>query len=436
MDALVVLNLSVSVIGFTISVLGLIMAITTRQMERRTRAYFITFFIILSLHVSCNLFWQVIRQFSSVSLLVLTRSAIFLRSLAMSSLTVLLTGFLLDQSHVENRRRNVTFYMVVALWLTYFGILVYAQFSNDFFYIDAQNDYHHGPYYPLLLLPLILIMVLNLTLYFRRQKYLNEKQRVAFAIYLVAPLAIMSIEMFVFGTPLLILGSAISAMVMFIYILSDQADRYEKQLRENTELRIGIMLGQIQPHFLYNSLGAISRLCKDAPEAKTAINKFARYLRGNMDSLSENKPIPFLTELEHTKTYLELEQLRFGDDLHVEYDLQCTDFLMPTLTLQPLAENAVRYGVRGNESGAGTVTIRTREYDDRYEITVADDGPGFDPAHPTDDDTRSHTGLRNVQEWLHHISSGTLHVESAPGEGCRATIVLPKEDKHADIRRR
>ena len=94
MDALEVLNLSVSVMGFTISVLGLMMAITSRQMERRTRAYFITFFIILSLHVSCNLVWQVIRQFSSVSLLILTRSVVFLRSLALSSLTVLLTGFL------------------------------------------------------------------------------------------------------------------------------------------------------------------------------------------------------------------------------------------------------------------------------------------------------------------------------------------------------
>lgn len=423
------------VAGFVISVLGLVQASIIKRMERRTRLYFIALFIIMIVHASCNMIWHILLEHSDGAYNVLCRVVVFTESLMLSALMVLLTGFLLDQSHVKNRRKNVTFYIVTGLWVVYFGLLIYAQFNADMYYIEPSNAYGYGPYFPLLQLPLILIMLLNLSLYFRRQNDLNDKQKVAFAIYMITPLAVLVADMFVYDLPLMTFALSISAIVMFIYIISDQSDRYERQIAENTDLRIEIMLGQIQPHFLYNSLGSIARLCKDAPEAKTAINKFARYLRGNMDSLSESKPIPFLTELEHTKTYLELEQLRFGDDLHVEYDLACTDFLMPTLTLQPLAENAVRYGVRGNESGTGTVTIRTREYDDRYEITVADDGPGFDPAHPTDDETRSHTGLANVREWLKRISNGTLRVDSAPGEGTRATIILPKEAAHADIRR-
>ncbi len=153
-----------------------------------------------------------------------------------------------------------------------------------------------------------------------------------------------------------------------------------------------------------------------------------------MDSLTQSEPIPFTTELDHTKAYLELEQLRFPEELKVEYDLQCTEFLLPTLTLQPLAENAVRHGVRKSESGAGTVRISTWETPDHYEITVTDDGTGFDINAATPDDGQTHIGLSNVRERLRRISGGELRIESAPGQGCRATILLPKEAKpSADI---
>ena len=99
-----------------------------------------------------------------------------------------------------------------------------------------------------------------------------------------------------------------------------------------------------------------------------------------------------------------------------------------------LTEYAVRHGIRGSASGTGTVTISTRETDDCYEITVSDDGAGFDPAAPASDDGRSHIGLNNVRERLRRVSGGELRIVSAPGQGCRATIILPKENAYADIR--
>ena len=69
-------------------------------------------------------------------------------------------------------------------------------------------------------------------------------------------------------------------------------------------------------------------------------------------------PVPFSREMEHVKHYLHLEQIRFGDDLHVEYDIQEDDFFLPTLTIQPIVENAVKYGV-GNKEEGGTVWIES-----------------------------------------------------------------------------
>ena len=119
--------------------------------------------------------------------------------------------------------------------------------------------------------------------------------------------------------------------------------------------------------------------------------------------------------------------MRFEDALRVRYDIACTDFRIPTLTLQPLAENAVRHGVRGSKKAAGTVTIATREYGDRYEVTITDDGLGFDPDAPPANDGRSHVGIPNVRERLRRVCGGELRIESVPGQGTTATIFLHKE---------
>ena len=120
------------------------------------------------------------------------------------------------------------------------------------------------------------------------------------------------------------------------------------------EQQVQIMLSQIRPHFLYNSLTVIQDLCRTDPEqAENATIQFAKYLRGNMDALQTNNLIHFTEELEHTKEYLTLEQMRFEEKLTVRYDILCEDFMLPPLTLEPIVENAVRHGVRGNSDGSG-----------------------------------------------------------------------------------
>ncbi|HIV23473.1 MAG TPA: histidine kinase, partial [Candidatus Merdiplasma excrementigallinarum] len=96
-----------------------------------------------------------------------------------------------------------------------------------------------------------------------------------------------------------------------------------------------IMLSQIQPHFLYNSLGTIHHLCGVDPEkAREAVMEFSKFLRGNMESLKARKPIPFARELGHTKNYLYLEKQRFQERLEIVYDIREMDFLIPPLTLR------------------------------------------------------------------------------------------------------
>lgn len=205
-----------------------------------------------------------------------------------------------------------------------------------------------------------------------------------------------------------------------------------KSILRETELkdqlqdsRIAIMLSQIQPHFLYNVLNTIHYLCaKDPRTAQQAICDFSDYLRVNLDSLQRKTPVPFTTELKHVQTYMTLEKMRFDDILEIEYDIQAEDFSLPSLTIQPLAENAVKHGICQNSSG-GTVRISTRETKNSFEIIVSDNGTGFDISE-NKNDGKSHIGIQNVRDRIERISGGTLMIESEIGKGTTAVVRIPK----------
>ena len=193
------------------------------------------------------------------------------------------------------------------------------------------------------------------------------------------------------------------------------------------------MLSQIQPHFLYNALAVISRLCdKDPAKAKKATISFSDYLRGNMSLLESAEPIPFQNELNHTISFLNLESAMYGEALKVIYDIKPIYFKLPALTVQPIAENAIKHGI-GKKEGGGTVTISTKETEDNYLVIITDDGVGFD-FEKTDDNGEPHIGINNVRLRLSAQCGGSLEIGSKPGAGTIATIIIPKTGNHMEAR--
>ena len=214
-----------------------------------------------------------------------------------------------------------------------------------------------------------------------------------------------------------------------IGLLHDKKTKQEQIIELENELlqnRISIMLSQIQPHFIYNSLSAIKGLCLIDPElASKTIDEFSDYLRVNLDSLSINKPVAFERELSHVKTYLSLEKKRFGDKINIVYDIKVCDFLIPALTLQPIVENAVRHGITKREEG-GTLTILTSITKSEVIVTVIDDGVGFE-SDKLEESDRIYVGIKNVRKRLFAMCDGTLKIDSKPGTGTTAVISIPKE---------
>ena len=191
------------------------------------------------------------------------------------------------------------------------------------------------------------------------------------------------------------------------------------------ESQISIMLSQIQPHFLYNTLNSIYQLCETNPmRARFLVSSFSEYLRNNLSTLEEPGLIPVETELAHINTYLDIEKVRFEDTLEIEYDIKSLDFSLPVLTVQPIVENAVKHGT-SKKRGGGTVKISTDEDNENYIIQVSDTGCGFDPAKPKNDGKR-HVGIENVKQRLSNMCHGSLTIESEIGTGTCVTITIPK----------
>jgi len=198
---------------------------------------------------------------------------------------------------------------------------------------------------------------------------------------------------------------------------------------ELADIKTKVMLSQIKPHFVYNTLSSIAMLCTREPsKAKELTLDFSDYLRNNLDTIGRDKVTvcTFDEELEHIKTYLSIEAVRFGDRLKVEYDIRETSFSVPALSIQPIVENAVKHGIC-HKKGSGTVTISTDKTEDGYKITVKDDGVGFDRETALSDGN-VHIGIENIEKRI-SLFGRNINIESKIGVGTTVTVFIKESEE-------
>lgn len=323
------------------------------------------------------------------------------------------------------------------IWGAFASVIYGICMTQDwFFFVQADgNETFHRITYSAIYLMAMVATAATVAVLIRHRKILGRLNFILLLLYKVSP-AVLQIPDLLHSTCLSYLMRAFYTFVLFVHVdqrrekeLVEREAQLAVQEQELEELRTQIMLSQIQPHFLYNTLSTIGALCSmdKAREAEDVLNKFALYFRQNMEALSKERYIPFEKELEHIKTYLWIEKVRFEDDLNVEYRIGPTNFRLPYLSLQPLVENAVKHGICRKEDG-GTVTVETRETEEEFLVIISDDGAGFDPsALPAND--KNHVGIENTKARLELLCHGKLEIRSKVGEGTTVTVHLPKENE-------
>ena len=426
MDTKFMINIAIEWAGLILCIACITLTAMEKRIHKTTSRYFILYFTVIILLIAGNMISQLCWDKTGAGWAGLARLSTFIMVFCSYIQALMVSLFLLDiVKGGPVYRRIRTLFIAVAGFQT--AVLILNLFTGTLYQLDAGNHFHLGPLYQPISLLSGAMVVTDLIIVLRSRNRLSPGTFRDFLIYFVIPLIGMVIQFFAYGIYVMLASLILATTVVFISFLKRETERYYLQLQENEQMKTRLMLSQIQPHFLYNSLGVIQELCRRDPEkAEEATLRFSQFLRRNMDSLSMDRPIPFEDELKHTKNYLELEKMRFGDQLQVEYDIETTDFLIPTLTLQPLVENSVRHGIRQKEEG-GRITIRVKDFPDRVEVRVRDDGPGIAPDSVTDPKESDRVGVRNVTERVRRMCGGERQLEFEPGVDAHAVITLPKK---------
>ena len=293
----------------TILVIGLIISAIMPGIEKFSRKFFVSLF--------ANLFFLMIVTlietflFQNPEMLLENRIAIFFQYFFISLPLPMFTAYFLKICG-ENLRKNLIFRAVIASWIIYFILLAVGQFTEIFYYFNAEkvgDIFCRGELHAILFLPLILIIFLNLYCVIRFRKNLPKKYFVAFLIFLIPLATTFSIYAFFYLEVTLFFGVVISTLSMFGIILYDQIEKFFEQQREISKQRANILILQMRPHFIYNAMMSIYYLCaKNPKKAQEIILDFTTYLRKNFTAIVSEEKILFSEELEHVRAYLAIDR--------------------------------------------------------------------------------------------------------------------------------
>ncbi len=240
-----------------------------------------------------------------------------------------------------------------------------------------------------------------------------------------------------------LLGLALTAMflqqVRYEQVLIVHRDRADALREEALRAELKALQAQINPHFLFNALGALAELTRiDAAAAETLVQDLAHLLRYSLRSSSRPR-VTLGRELEAVDRYLRIEQARLGERLNIERRIDETllELTLPGLVLQPLVENAVRHAISTRTEG-GRLIIEARREGDRLLLAVEDDGPGLPSAQlamlagdggPADAGSEgAGGGLANAAQRLALAYRGQGSLRHREGPGTRLEIELPIEE--------
>lgn len=231
---------------------------------------------------------------------------------------------------------------------------------------------------------------------------------------------------------LIVLGALIFSVLQTAASLISAYERMSSQLitqKEYNQSKIKLMISQIQPHFIYNSLTTIRIMIKHDPDkAYKMIYDFSNYLSYNFNSIEDVPLVPFSEELKHIKTYTDIELERFFDRLKIVYDIQSDKFALPPLSVQPYVENAIKHGVC-KKVGGGTVTIKSFDTDEFYVVQISDDGIGFDVGAVKG---KRGIGIKNAGYRLESLTGAKIEINSVPMAGTDVNILIPKKRRSAE----
>ncbi len=418
-----IVNFGVLCAGLMLAVLGLILNLSLLVIGKWNRTFFSCVFATLVLHVLSCLLLQIFLHMHDPHYAHLSRIGLFAQDVFASIYKPVIMADLLHLAG-ENWKKNPMMRTAIAIWCISCILTLAAQFTGGVFYrVTDENIFVRGDFYPVLLICPVTLNLMNLQVYFERKEKYSRRKRISFSFMILLPLITIFIQFFLRGVWVLDMGVVVAAFFLFVNIVQEQIEN-DIAVREESIRQQAVNLAlQMRPHFIYNTMMSIYYLCQKDPEkAQQVTLDFTRYLRKNFTAVSSMRPVPFREEMEHTRAYLAVEKVRFEGSLKVEYDTPYMDFSLPPLTLQPIVENAVKYGL-DPERAPLEIRVSSVRTETGAVVTVDDNGPGFTSGI----NGEPHVALQNIRERLSQMCHGHLEIMERKEGGTRVILFIPRD---------
>lgn len=310
------------------------------------------------------------------------------------------------------------------------GLAFFINILNVFvpitYSFDEHNKYFRLNGWYVASIALVVTILLMTSVVIELRKEFSEVVVFMLLVDILIPLVASIVQIMIYGIAITTMSFGFTQIFLFLVLYQAQVKKIKEKEVMLEEYNAKLMLTQLQPHFMLNTLATIQYLCKtDSETAYNTIADFGVYLRNNMEFATSTAPITFEKELSHIEKYVSIEKQRFGERINVEYDIKERDFEIPALSVQPLLENAIKHGISKKRKG-GTVKLSTWKEGKAIHVRVEDDGKGFDQNAPFSSD-RVHLGLSLVESRLKRVCNGTLQIHSVPDQGTTCEIIIPVE---------
>ena len=420
MDPKSVFNATVCLLGALILLIHIANVLMKRN-RRKDENNILIFFIFTMIHFVLYFVFTLIKRNYTSNAFIITFYTIFY---IMNNLEVFLFyRYMSSYATFPNQTKKVVNIINWSVFIFYIVSDIVNIFTHVYFtavngvYTTTRFMIFSQGYQFVMLAAVFILVIIN--------KALNFREKVAFSLYCLLPFVSIVVQNNMPGYAIAYAVLLLSVEILFLFLNVEKNIKIREEERKLKEANIKIMVSQIQPHFVYNTLSSISTLIQlDPDKAQKALDDFTDYLRMNFSTLTATRLVSFEDELKHIKTYVALEKMRFNERLNVIYDIQVSHFNVPPLSIQPLVENAIKHGILRKIEG-GTVTLKTYEDKEAFYVEITDDGVGFD-MNSVDFKSNKHIGLNNVQHRLTTMTKGELSFESQIDKGTRIVVKLFK----------
>ncbi|MBQ9276558.1 MAG: histidine kinase, partial [Clostridia bacterium] len=326
----VIFNVTVCIIGILIFTIHAVNIIIKKQ-KRKDERSLLDFLVFTIIHFSTYLVFSIVKNYYTSDAYVIAFYTIFY---IMNNIEVLLLlRYMLSYVDLETKTIKAIAAVNISLFVAFFVLDIVNIFTGIFF--GAENGEYQRSKFMIISQGYQLVVFATVFIVTVFNKKLVAREKISFAIYCLLPAVAIVLQNAFKGYAIAYASIIFAVEILFLFLNVQKNIALSKEEEKNKEAQIKLMLSQIQPHFIYNSLSAISTLITiDPDKAQEALDDFTEYLRHNLSSLTETRLINFKDEMKHIRTYISLEKLRFNDRINIVYDIQTENFSVPPLCIQ------------------------------------------------------------------------------------------------------